>query len=227
MQARNNSNNESKRKLILSAKKLFYNQGYTATTLAQISEDSKVNNGLINYYFGSKSKLAAEINTEFLLNLRNEVARQLYLTEKSYSLAIGVAVESRIHLLLRLQNPNLLRFNIEFTRDQTTYQRPNEKRVHYYELQKRLINPNISDLDLRFYEVCGIRLVEALLEAYNAEYLVCEADKIADYTIRMLFHMLQLPVFQIEALLEQSIFLTERLNMKVGPEFRFITDSAK
>ncbi|KPU44275.1 HTH-type transcriptional regulator AcrR [Oxobacter pfennigii] len=219
------SNTENRRKLIEAAKKLFYEQGYKATTLAQISNESKVNNGLITYYFGSKADLASEIMTEYMLELRNSIAKQLYIREKSYSLDIGIAVENRVNLLLKLQNPKLLNFDIESSKEIQTYKDINPRRDHFYALQKRLINPNISDLNLRFYEVCGISVTRSLGEAYASGFLKCDVEEIADYAIRMLFHMLELPVYQIEALVEQSRFLAQRINIKIGQNFEVISET--
>lgn len=220
----NTLNTENRQKLIDTAKKLFWENGYVKTTLAQISEISGINNGLITYYFGSKGNLANEISIEYLLNLRNEIARQLYTIEKDYTLAIGVAVETRINLLTQLQNKNLMRFMVESGKDFSVFENNNsnlDKRDHYYQLQKRLINPNISQEDLKLYEVCGIAVSRYLLEAYECGFLkMCSLDYIIDYHLRLIFYMLQIPVYQAEVYIEHSGFLAKKINIKIGPGFK-------
>jgi len=49
-----------------SAQHLFLKQGYTATTTRQIAEHSGENLALLNYYFGSKERLFAQIMMENL-----------------------------------------------------------------------------------------------------------------------------------------------------------------
>jgi AcrR family transcriptional regulator len=213
------SNTESRKKLIETAKKLFYQNGYAATTLSQISTDAKINNGLITYYFGSKANLAGEISTEYIFKIRNEIARQLYLSEKSYNLAVGVAVEAYVNLSLKLRNPNLLRFEIESAREQGLFVSPTEKRQHYYHLQKRLISPNLSELDLKFYEVCGISVVGALSEAYANGFLDCEVEDISDYLVHMLFFMLQIPQDQFEILAQKARGLSEQIHIEMKENF--------
>ena len=100
----------SRERLLEAARTLFYEQGYTATTLAQISRKSGVNNGLITYYFGAKNSLAREIYNLYLTDLRNYISRQLFLGTKAYTMAMNVAVETRIMLSQKFENPNFLRF---------------------------------------------------------------------------------------------------------------------
>ena len=198
---------------------LFYDQGYTATTLAQISEKSGVNNGLITYYFGTKSKLAGEIYNMCLMDLRNEISKHLFLHTKQYSMALGIAVENRVLLAQKFDNPNFLRFTNEYQKDSVHYMSVNERRERYYDLQKELINPNISDIDLRLYSVCGIAVVRSITEAYEKKYLTCDINYLKIYVIRTLFTMLQLPDADIERLTEESRIWEEQLHFKVGPGF--------
>lgn len=215
-------NTISRDRLIEAAKKLFYEQGYDDTTLAQISRESGVNNGLITYYFGSKSNLASMINTAYLLEMRNEIARQLYEVKKGYNLELGVAIEQRILLASKFENERLMRFNLEYGKDRNYYADKNPKRDHYYQLQQRLINPNISDLDLKLYEVCGISITMSLTRAYAHHYFESDTTYIKDYAIRELFHLMHLPEYQIEALVEESALLENEISVKVVPYFKVV-----
>lgn len=49
---------ETKSKIILSARKLFYEKGYRETSSRDISENAGTNLGLLKYYFGGKGELA-------------------------------------------------------------------------------------------------------------------------------------------------------------------------
>ena len=202
---------------------MFYDQGYTATTLAQISEKSGVNNGLITYYFGSKSNLASEIYNMCLMELRNEISQHLFLHTKEYSMALGIAVETRVLLAQKFENPNFLRFCNEYQKDRVHFVSVNPRRERYYSLQKELINPNISDLDLKLYSVCGIAVVESIAEAYEKRYLDCDIDYLKDYVTHTLFTMLQLPENEMQRLIQESRNWEEKLHFKVGPGFRVRT----
>ena len=207
-------------RLLQAASILFYEQGYAATTLAQISEKSGVNNGLITYYFGSKNNLASEIYNLYLMNIRAEISRQLFLERKEFSMELGIAVEQRVSLALKLKNPNLLRFDNEYHKDRVSFTSTNDRRERYYDLQKMLINPDISDIDLKLYSICGIAVVRIIAEAYEKNYLSCDVNYLKDYVIRTLFTMLQLPHQRIEALIAESRKWESRVRIKVGPFFQ-------
>lgn len=219
----NRQNTENRKKLIAAAKQLFYEQGYTNTTLAQISKLSGVNNGLITYYFGSKSNLASIIYTGLILELRNEIAKQLYALKQNYSMELGMGLENRILMNVKFENKNFLKFYVEYQAEKPSYSaNSSDKRGHYYKLQRRLINPSLSDEDLRLYEICGISAVRAVTEAYAMGYYMGDPTYAEDYVLRLLYKMLQLPDYQAEALVEESRFLKSQLNIKVGAYFKLI-----
>lgn len=215
----NRQNSSSRSRLLEASRTLFYDQGYAATTLAQISEKSGVNNGLITYYFGTKSRLAGEIYTKCLMDLRSEISRHLFLHTKQYSMALGIAVENRVLLAQKFENPNFLRFSNEYQKDSVHFIQTNERRERYYSLQKELINPDISDIDLQLYSVCGIAVVRCIAEAYEKNYLQCDIEYLKDYVIRTLFTMLHLSPDETEKLVEESKIWEKEIHFKVGPSF--------
>ncbi len=214
------SNSSSRSRLLEAARELFYDQGYVATTLAQISEKSGVNNGLITYYFKSKRNMAGEIYNMCLMELRNAIAQYLFLHTKEYSMALDVALETRILLEQKFKNPNFLRFCIEYQRERDHFDELNLRRERYYSLQKELINPEISDLDLKLYSVCGIAVTERISEAFAKKYIDCDYEYLKDYVTRTLFTMLQLSEEDIEKLIESSRIWEVKLRFKIGPAFQ-------
>lgn len=222
----NRKNTENRQKLIHAARELFYDQGYDATTLAQISEKSGVNNGLITYYFGSKFNLANEIYTAFMLDMRNVIAQRIYEIKKDYTLELGIGVEQRVMMEVRIKNANLMRFYEEYIKssgDAQSDEASSSKRDHYYQLQKRLINPSISDVDLALYEICGLRVVRAITEAYAHGRFECDADYVEDYALNLLYGMLQLPENQIKSLIAESRELQKFMGISIGPRFTILT----
>ncbi|WP_159021602.1 TetR/AcrR family transcriptional regulator [Formosa sp. L2A11] len=49
--------NEKKIKILLTAEKLFAENGFDGTTIRKISREAKINIAMVSYYFGSKEKL--------------------------------------------------------------------------------------------------------------------------------------------------------------------------
>ena len=219
---------DTKQKIVNSAKKLFYEQGYEATTVMQITKDAEVNNGLFTYYFGSKIALAGMISTQFRLDMRNCVSQKMYIRYRNYNLALGIAVEQRKSVEMILSDDKLLRFDIEQGMDINkagNIRTDDEKmdghqRSHFYQLQKRLINPSITDIDLKFYEVVGIAANRAMYSAYHGGFLKCTPEYMGDYIIRLCFHLLQLPAGEIEELVEKSREIAKNIDVCVEPYFR-------
>ena len=213
----------SRDRLLDAARQLFYEQGYNATTLAQISDRSGVNNGLITYYFGTKNNLAKEIYNLFLMNIRAEISMRLFEKKKELNMPLNIAVENRLLLTQKFENPKLMRFYNEYQRGSDSYVVPNARRERYYELQKEFINPDISDEDLKLYSVCGISIIRAMVDAYEKGYLDMDLEYIKDYAIRALFTMLHLSESKITELIEESRYWESQLNIRVGQDFEIIS----
>ncbi|KAF5059693.1 MAG: hypothetical protein BI182_15830 [Acetobacterium sp. MES1] len=64
---------ETKDKIIKTASALFYNQGYSATTIRDIARDSGLSLSRLNYHFNSKAEVAGVICKKFLRNLNTEL----------------------------------------------------------------------------------------------------------------------------------------------------------
>ena len=215
----------SRNRLLKAARELFYEQGYTATTFSQLSEKSGVNNGLITYYFKSKAKLAGEIFTVCLMELRSAISQYLFVNTREYSMALDVALENRVLLEQKVKNPKFLRFCIEYSKEWDHFNpQTDNRRNRYYMLQRELINPDISDLDLKLYSVCGIAVTERISEAIATKYIDCDLEYLKDYVTRTLFTMLQLPAAEIETLIQESRVWEVKLHFRIGPAFRVLQE---
>lgn len=222
--AANGQNLTTREKLLAAAQELFYEQGYSATTLAQISSKSGVNNGLITYYFGSKSNLASEIYNMYLKAVRDVISMKLFLRRKEFNMELGMAVEQRILLAQKFDNPKLLRFCNEYQKERDYFSRTGTKRERYYELQRELINPDLSDIDLKLYEVCGISIVRSVTDAFEKGYLGSDLEYMKDYVIQYLLTMLQINPFRIASIVNESRYWEKELNIKAGDRFRIYSD---
>lgn len=231
--AKTKKGQNTKQKIMDVAKELFYEQGFTNTTVAQITDEAEVNNGLFTYYFGSKVNLANMISTEYRLKLRNAVSERMFEHFKEYNLALGIAVETRMNVNILHNYPNLLRFHIEVYSDNSSSVNMsysdvsknkeervvNPKRDHFYKLQKRLINPKISDADLKFYQIAGIAVSYSIFTACHDGILQCSEEYIGDKLIDTHFYMLGLDKEYIEELSLKSKEIKNKLDFKLIPYF--------
>lgn len=224
----------TKQKIIDVSKKLLYEQGFLNTTIAQITKESGVNNGLFTYYFGTKGKLASMISTEYRLNLRNAVSKRMYEDFKEYNMALGLAVEVRMNVKMQYYYPKLLRFSVEtysenhspidinFLSSSASFKdaKMDVKRDHYYKLQKRLINPEISDLDLKFYQIAGIAISHSIMTAFHRKEIECSIEYLGDKIIRSLFFLLEVNDHEyINYLIERSNEMASKIDFNLKPYF--------
>lgn len=222
----------AEKKLMESAKALFYEQGVSKTTVAQITNKAGVNNGLFTYYFGSKANLAAQIDNEFRLKMRNMVSQELFDLNKSYDLALGIATEYRVTIDLYERHPKFRRYALE-----TYYELMNHrdhsyteileqkqsftesKRGHFYQMQRRLINPQISDVDLQIYQVVGIASTNSLLEAWHNRVIDCSKDYLGDKFIEICFGLLGMDEDEILRCKKESLEAEKMIKLSLAPYF--------
>ncbi|MBS6341384.1 MAG: TetR/AcrR family transcriptional regulator, partial [Eubacterium limosum] len=67
---------ETKKKILQTAKELFYKHGYRQTTIAMIAEKAEIPVGLVNYYY-KKEALIGSIYHEFILAINEMLEEQL------------------------------------------------------------------------------------------------------------------------------------------------------
>ena len=103
---------------------------------------------------------------------------RLFEKKKEFNMALNIAVENRMLLTQKFENPNLLRFYNEYQRGSDAFGKSNPRRERYYELQKEFINPDISDDDLKLYSVCGISMIRSMVDAYEKGYLKMDLEYI-------------------------------------------------
>ena len=219
-------------KIIESAKKLFYEKGLNKTTVAQITTLAGVNNGLFTYYFGSKSNLAAKIETDFRLDMRNLVSQALFDYYRDYNLALGIATEYRVSIDLYERYPMLRRFVLEnysntFQIRDISYSEileqqksfSTDQRGHFYQMQKRLINPEISDMDLNIYQVVGIAASNSLALAWHNKLINCSKEYLGDKFIEICFWLLKLSDERIEQLKTESLEAAKHVHLVLKPYF--------
>ena len=62
---KNNDQQSSKERILVSAVKMFARKGYASTGMRELAEDAGVNLAMINYFFGTKKELLKVILETF------------------------------------------------------------------------------------------------------------------------------------------------------------------
>lgn len=68
----------TKERIFKSAKELFYQQGYNATTIQQIADHSGTTLGSMTYHFATKDTFVAKIFTDYFASISDAVKENLY-----------------------------------------------------------------------------------------------------------------------------------------------------
>ena len=107
---------QTKETILETASRLFYEKGYTATTVRDICSQSGISISRVNYHFSSKAELAGVVCSQFAHNFIQEL-RTVIGTSGEYSV-IADAIAQRFLVDLLLTDPELVpasRFYREIT----------------------------------------------------------------------------------------------------------------
>lgn len=115
---------ESRNKIIDSAKKLFYEQGYKNTTMAMIADDAGIQASLAAYYF-KKEELLVYIHEDYIFTILRAIEEQ-----------VGTWLESSIHR-------HLIMLQIQYI---GIYQDEKTREVYRYIVDNGLLSPKILAL---------------------------------------------------------------------------------
>ena len=86
----------TKKKLIAAAEKCFYEKGFSATSLREITKRARANVASVNYHFGDKKQLIQAVFERYLSAFDNNIRARLDLIQSSES----VSAETLIRILL-------------------------------------------------------------------------------------------------------------------------------
>ncbi|MCK9170463.1 MAG: TetR/AcrR family transcriptional regulator [Treponema sp.] len=128
----------AKKKILSTARRLFYEKGYTTVTIREIARDAQMNLGLITYYFPGKD----EIGLTVYLDIRTGFSvcvREIFpdLDGVRYFL-----IESAIELLLSIRNPKFGMFFLQMSGETSFKEKVNT--IIVSTLLKYTVDKNIS-----------------------------------------------------------------------------------
>lgn len=116
--AQNRRSIQTKETILETATRLFYEKGYTATTIREICSQSGISVSRVNYHFSSKAELAGVVCSQFVHNFIQEL-RNLIGNSGGYSIVVeSIALRFLVDLLLSDPEDVLAsRFYREITRE--------------------------------------------------------------------------------------------------------------
>lgn len=198
---------QTRKKILSSAKKLFYVNGFKKTSLQQIAKDAGIRQSLLYYYFESKDTLATEIFLELNVThdrmILDEIKRRKLIISKTVERSLYVASYFRLCLL----NQNLAAFIAEVNEIDLQYNDAFTQSAY-----KAIIDDNPSSLDettFEFIVIQNLGINTLLFRLFTTNILKATIDEIIRFKVIQLLKSLSIRKERINILLEE-IFNLEK-----------------
>lgn len=211
---------DTKEKILLAARSLFYDLGYHETSVKNISDMAEVNRALISYHFGSKGELAFTVANEMVKNMRNQLIQTYKKLGEEPELLVQLGAEFRHFARLREENPNYMRFMVELSWDNImTYSsghggfeitdRVCEKYgLAYDDNEKKIVHFSIAST------------IGTFIILHNKELLSCAADFLAEKQIEMYLKIFGFNNEFIDIVKKKSDELFHMVDLTMGKDLK-------
>ncbi len=171
--------------ILRSSRNLFYEYGYTNTTLRMIAEKSNCNLGLFQYHFNGKRDIARHIYSD----IRNTFEELLLEHEPDISEQDMFFLSSSMELYLCWRNDNFARFFGEYLSETTYDDRRFQYILSFYQTYgSKDDNHNTAAFDA----VCVTAIKPALVNYALSVKDTIQLDELARFYLRQQLHYLNL-----------------------------------
>ena len=141
---------ETKDKILQTASRLFYEQGYEATTVREIAAQSGVSFSRINYHFQNKAELAGIICREFLMRFNDEVTKKIEPMIEGNKI-LRDSTHIRLWGMIFLEDNQPRRFYYEMICENILEKNLIDSDYNHFKEQARHLKLDVSDRILRSY----------------------------------------------------------------------------
>lgn len=212
--------------ILQAATKLFYEQGYHATYMENIAEACEITKPLITYYFKTKSNLARQVIETFLADHKNRIALKLYneyFINRRTDMQVSTAVEIRLHDMLHLCDPHVMRFIKELADDKYEDTFPDNS-VLLYKIHDRRYHLKVNHQADEIAMISRAAMASSLSIklAYDNGQLNCTLEECLDYLTRVHFILMRIDEARIDAIIAESKAVLEQVNFEIRPYFQVI-----
>ena len=179
--AQNRRSIQTKENILETASRLFYEKGYTATTIRDICSQSGISVSRVNYHFSSKAELAVVVCSQFAHNFIQEL-RNIIGNSGGYSI-IADAIAQRFLVDLLLADPEAVpasRFYREITKEGILSEAfsPKDKNVFsevmaLSQIRESQFQPGYTNVYARMYSAA----LYPLTDSWDQVLSLCDGDR--------------------------------------------------
>lgn len=212
---------ETKNRIYIVSKQLFYEYGFIKTTLAEIARESGTNKAMVAYYFKNKNNLALEVYNEYMV--ANKVKTQNAINEifPGCNVMLKTAIEYRVQNRSCRLNRYLNQFYHELC-DMNIFMKNESASVGFVENINRSYKLGLSRLEVKALALANLAVVHGLHVARDDGYLDCSSEYIAELEIRLLFQSLRFDNDLIEQGIDESRRMIDAIKISVGKNFAVV-----
>lgn len=213
---------DTKQKLLRSAKALFYEKGYFNTSIKDISESAGVNRALISYHFGSKEGLAVEISNELTRKILKEISKKIKMLDNPVDTLVLIALQFKQFALFRKNNANYRRFMVELARENVLVL--GEKHIGFElvnAIQKEY-DLDISEADKRLAHFSITGIISSIMIVHDMGLIDCTNEYASEKEVEMLLKILDFDKMVIRQVIDESRKLSEKINIRIGKNFSIV-----
>lgn len=211
----------SKNKIYTAAKLLFYDKGFTATTLKDIGKAAEANTALISYYYKNKTNLAVQINEEYIAAAK--ILTRYFINKicPEAELYLQTAVDIRVTSRNYIASPQLLRFYLELNETNFYISTPLTS-IGFFENLNRCYHLGHDRNYLRAAAIANYALANALSATRANGFLNCSDEYIVESIVKHHGAALGLPDEKTQEVLEASIPIANQISIQIGRGFELL-----
>lgn len=202
------SGEKKKAAILEAAKKLFYEKGYTETTLSDIAKQIDSPASAISYHFGSKHDLAWTIQSEY--SRQNKIYMQL-LVGDAYSNTMMMALELFDMWERNLTNDNLRRFLMELSVETVVLSSHFDNVKYLYRLVIEDQGLHCDDNKLNLMAATQIGMTSRLLDVDSLYPNAYTYVDLASHVIHVFCQMIGMSKAQVDVLIANALEIYKTL----------------
>lgn len=202
---------ERKKLIILNTcKRLFYENGYNATTYEDICKAADIPPGSITYHFTGKKNIASIIHSEYELQVKTMMN---IVTRGQYDFRVMTALELLNWWDRFFNDPKLRRFVIEINGEGIPRYSSSKDIEYFFVLHINEYKLDISEKKLKLIIAAHIGLVSELIYTVSENLSEYTSREVADYVIENDLKALNVDYETINEVIEKAHQVYDELNI--------------
>lgn len=200
------------------AKEIFYEKGYSKTTMKEVCLKADVKQSVFYYHFKNKSEIASKFFTDFgeeHMSVINDLVRKHNYTNDT---VIFYLVSTYLFFMDTLNNPNSNRFWGEMYMNNLPAHIDFVK--HKYANIYRKYKSDIHDIDFNFYLISCSSINAPLLMGYYDKTLDTTPEEITRYKIEHTLSNLNVSQNKISDITKEVIEIGKKIPLSTGESFK-------